>query len=235
MSAFPILDTNLKNCPFCEGKAEWHNDSQPDDAGRFSFSIFCSNCGAIIESGYASVALEKWQSRPEPYSEKIKRAVKEAAAELKKLSKEELLEEMSKHDVEADGTYFDVPDELSELDEWKSKAEEMVEWKSKAEAVLTQANSTIATHFTKLQKKKELFKSAYLAACKHLGCNGYHPNDPQFLQDMLLDLEMWEYEDDSEDTCEQLGAAASSLEKECEKSLAEHSVELMEEKPNLEE
>jgi hypothetical protein len=64
--------------------------------------------------------------------------------------------------------------------------------------MLAQANAEIQRLDDKNEKYRQRFLEAYRGACKHLGVNGMHPHNPQFLQDMFMDLEMWGYEDEQE-------------------------------------
>jgi len=61
---------------------------------------------------------------------------------------------------------------------------------------LALANDEIKRLHDRAEKYRKAYLEAYRAICKHLGQNGMHPAHPQFLQEMFMDLEMWEYEDD---------------------------------------
>ena len=61
---------------------------------------------------------------------------------------------------------------------------------------LTLANARIERLTERANKYRKAYLEAYRAVCKHLNQNGMHPAHPQFLQEMFMDLEMWEYEDD---------------------------------------
>lgn len=49
----------LKSCPFCNGKAEYDNDTGPRDDYFIEF-IVCNGCGAKV---YGRNCYEKWNTR----------------------------------------------------------------------------------------------------------------------------------------------------------------------------
>lgn len=76
-----IERTDLKNCPFCDGKAEIRRGGKGSASAPEMSWVACTHCGArtaawTVSTSYASdeMAVKSWNMRPDDLDELIKAA-----------------------------------------------------------------------------------------------------------------------------------------------------------------